>query len=44
MSEPPPSKDMDKVVDAIQIEYSEKPSYVEGQNEVEEQDKVNILD
>lgn len=44
MSEPPPSKNMEKVEDATQIEYSEKPSDVEGQGEVDEQDKVNILE
>ena len=45
MSEPPPSKDMEKVDDTTtRIEYSERSNYIEDQNEVEEQDKVKILD
>lgn len=45
MSEPPPSKDMERVEDVTQIEYSEKRSDVEDQNDdVEEQDKVNTLE
>src|SRR5579871_2555439 len=42
MSESPPSKDMDDVKNTIQIEDTEKPSDIEGQDGVEEQDKVNI--
>ena len=44
LSEPPPSKGMEKVDDTIRIEYAEKPSDVEGQDENEEHDKVNILE
>jgi hypothetical protein len=44
MSEPPPSNDMEKKDDATRIEYSENPSDEEGQNEIEEQDKVNALE
>jgi len=35
---------MEKAEDTTQIEYSEKPSDVEDQNDVEGQDKVNTLE
>jgi len=43
MSDPPPSNEMEKVGDTTLIEYSEKPSDVEGQDEKEGHDKVNII-